>query len=83
MRNIYGSRQLGTLPVMHVPYIPEKTILITKPSNLSIYIQEGTLRRYLKDEPEWDRTSDYQSVNEAYVVEDYEMCALLENVEYD
>ena len=82
MRNIYGTRQLGTLPTLHVPYFPEKTILITKPSNLSIYIQEGTLRRYLKDEPEWDRTSDFQSVNEAFVVEDYEMVALLENVEY-
>ena len=34
----------------------------------------------LKDEPEADQIANYESVNEAYVVEDYGMCALVENI---
>ena len=83
VRNIYANKQLGTLPALHVPHFPAGTILITHPSNLSIYIQNGSIRRNIKDEPEWDRLADYQSVNECFVVEDYEKCALLENVEYE
>lgn len=82
-RTIYANKQLGTLPAIHVPHFPAKTMLITRPDNLSIYLQDGTARRVIKDEPEWDRTSDYQSVNECFVVEDYGMAALIENVEYD
>jgi hypothetical protein len=54
--------------------------LITRLDNLSIYVQEGTRRRFLKDEPEYDRVVNYESVNEAYVVEDYGMVALVENI---
>lgn len=82
VRNIYANKQLGTLPALHVPYFPQGKILITSADNLSIYIQNGTIRRNIKDEPEWDRFADYQSVNECFVVEDYEKCALLENIEY-
>lgn len=81
-RTIYANKQLGTLPAIHVPHFPANTMLITRPDNLSIYLQDGTARRLIKDEPEWDRTTDYQSINEAYVVEDYGMAALIENVEY-
>jgi hypothetical protein len=30
-RTIYANKQLGTLPAMHVPSFPAKTILITTP----------------------------------------------------
>lgn len=83
VRNIYANKQLGTIQALHVPFFPQGKILITSPDNLSIYIQNGTIRRLIKDEPEWDRLADYQSVNESFVVEDYEKCALIENVEYD
>lgn len=82
VRNIYANKQLGTLPAMHVPNFPSGKILITSADNLSIYIQNGSIRRHIKDEPEWDRLADYQCANEAFVVEDYEKCCLLENVEY-
>lgn len=82
VRNIYANKQLGTLPALHVPYVPAGSILITSTDNLSIYIQNGSIRRHIKDEPEWDRLSDYQCANEAFVVEDYEKCCLIENVEY-
>ena len=54
--------------------------MITKLSNLSIYWQEETRRRHLKDEPEYDRIANYESVNEAYVVEEYELAVLVENI---
>jgi P2 family phage major capsid protein len=80
-RTIYANKQLGTLPAMHVPKFPAKTILITTPDNLSIYLQSGTLNRSIVEQPEWDRAVDFQSVNEDFVVEDYSKCVLIENIE--
>lgn len=82
-RIIYANKQLGTLPAMYVPKFPAKTILITTPDNLSIYIQNGTFNRSIVDQPEWDRAVDFQSINEDYVVEDYTKCLLIENIELD
>lgn len=78
---IYANKQLGTLPAVHVPNFPAKTILITSADNLSIYLQSGTLVRMITEQPEWDRAVDWQSVNEDFVVEDYTKCALIENIE--
>lgn len=80
---IYGDKKLGTLPPVYPHNFPANTILITTLDNLSIYIQEGTLNRYIQAQPEWDRDVDYQSVNEDYVVEDYFKCALLEGIEIE
>lgn len=82
-RTIYANKQLGTLKALHVPHFPAKTILITTPDNLSIYMQSGTLNRSIIEQPEWDRAVDFQSVNEDFVVEDYSKCVLLENIEVD
>jgi len=82
-RTIYANKQLGTLQALHVPKFPAKTILITTPDNLSIYMQSGTLNRSIVEQPEWDRAVDYQSVNEDFVVEDYAKCVLLENIEVE
>lgn len=57
---------------------PERGLVITAPKNLSIYQQEGTVRRHLKDNPSKDQTEDYNSFNEAYVVEDTEALVALE-----
>jgi len=43
-------------------------------------VQEGTRRRQFKDEPALDQIENYESVNESYVVEDYGVCALVENI---
>ncbi|MNG37890.1 Phage major capsid protein, P2 family [compost metagenome] len=56
-------------------------MLVTTLGNLSIYFQEGARRRHIKDEPEYDRIADYQSSNDAYVIEDFGLVALVENIE--
>lgn len=79
-RILRSTKQIGGLPAVRVPFFPANAVLITKLSNLSIYWQEGSRRRQLKDEPELDRIVNFESMNEAYVVEEYEMCALVENI---
>lgn len=78
---IVAKARVGGLPVVDAPFFPEGTILVTTLANLSIYVQEGGRRRYLKDEPEYDRIADYQSSNDAYVIEDFGLVALAEHVE--
>ncbi|MDG2513192.1 phage major capsid protein, P2 family [Sphingobium yanoikuyae] len=73
-------KQLAGKRAVIVPFFPEDAMLITSLDNLSIYWQEGTRRRQIKDEPALDQIENYESVNEAYVVEDYGRCALVENV---
>ncbi len=78
---IVNRARLGGLPIVDAPYFPDGTVLITTLNNLSIYWQEGARRRHLKDEPEYDRVADYQSSNDAYVIEDFGLVALVENIE--
>lgn len=80
-QEIVSRARLGGLPVVDAPFFPEGTVLVTFLKNLSIYWQEGARRRHLKDEPEYDRIADYQSSNDAYVVEDFGAAALVENIE--
>src|SRR3989344_4545505 len=68
------------LPAVRVPFFPANAVMITRLDNLSIYFQEGTRRRQVKDEPALDQIENYESVNEDYVVEDYELCSLVENI---
>ncbi len=79
-RIIRSTKQIGGLPAVRVPFFPGNAILITRLDNLSIYWQEGTRRRQLKDESEYDRIANYESVNEDYVVEEYELVVLVENI---
>lgn len=79
-RILRSTKTLGGLPAVRVPFFPAGSLLITRLDNLSIYYQEGTRRRQLKDEPEYNRIANYESVNEAYVIEEYEMCAFVENI---
>jgi P2 family phage major capsid protein len=72
--------RLGGLPPELVPYFPAGTILITSYDNLSVYWQEGARRRYVKDKPERDRIENYESSNDAYVVERYGKSVLIENI---
>lgn len=78
---IVTKARLGGLPIIDAPYFPDGTVLITTLANLSIYYQEGARRRYVKDEPEYDRIADYQSSNDAYVIEDFGLVALVENIQ--
>jgi len=78
---IMASKRLGNLPAYRVPFFPAGTVLITKFDNLSIYQQDGKNRRHIKDVPEMDQIEDYQSSNDAYVIEDTDYVVLIENIE--
>ncbi|EOU6252608.1 capsid protein, partial [Escherichia coli] len=43
---------------------------------------KGTMRRLMKDEPEYNRIATYQSINDAYVVEDYGKCAMVTGLKF-
>ncbi|MGV3511911.1 MAG: phage major capsid protein, P2 family [Novosphingobium sp.] len=77
---IMSTKRLGGLPAMRVPGFPNGTVFITRLDNLSIYYQDGKMRRLVKDEPELDQVTDYQSSNEAYVIEDLEYACMVENI---
>lgn len=74
------QKQLGGLPGIVVPYFPANSILVTMPSNLSIYYQKGARRRQVIDEPKRDRIANYESSNDAYVIEDNGAAAMVENI---
>lgn len=69
------------MPAARVPYFPDNAILITRFDNLSIYFQEGARRRRVEDVPKRDRIENYESSNDAYVIEDLGLAALVENIE--
>ena len=78
---VRSQRRLGGLPAITVPYFPENKVLITRPDNLSIYWQLSARRRTIVDNAKRDRIENYESSNDAYVVEDYGLTALIENIE--
>jgi len=79
-RILRSTKQIGGLQAVAVPFFPATSIMITTLKNLAIYVQEGSRRRLVRDEPKLDQIENYESVNEAYVVEDYELVALVENI---
>lgn len=78
---VRSQRRLGGLPAVTVPYFPENKVLITRLDNLSIYWQESARRRSIVDNAKRDRIENYESSNDAYVIEDYGLTALIENIE--
>lgn len=75
-----SAKRVGGLQAVTVPFFPARAVAITTLDNLSIYYQNGTRRRHIMDNPKRDRIETYESVNEAYVVEDYDAFALCENI---
>lgn len=78
---IMARARIGGLPPVDAPFFPDGTVLVTTLNNMSIYFQESARRRHIKEEPEFDRIADYQSSNDAYVIEDFGLVALVENIE--
>lgn len=78
---IISQKRIGGLPAARVPFFPDNAILITRFDNLSIYFQEGARRRRVEDVPKRDRIENYESSNDAYVIEDLGLAALVENIE--
>ena len=79
---ITSAKQLGGLKVVRVPFFPAKSLMVTRLDNLSLYYQEGARRRAVIDNPKRDRVENYESSNDAYVVEDYDGIAIAENIEF-
>ncbi|SFO51756.1 phage major capsid protein, P2 family [Variovorax sp. OK605] len=78
---VRSQRRLGGLPGVTVPYFPPNKVLITRADNLSIYWQESARRRTVVDNAKRDRIENFESSNDAFVVEDYGLTALIENIE--
>jgi P2 family phage major capsid protein len=80
LATIITNQLVGGMRSIIVPFFPADSIFITSLDNLSIYFQEGSRRRRIADNPKRDRLEDFQSVNEAYVVEDYKKTAVMANI---
>ncbi|WP_432239896.1 phage major capsid protein, P2 family [Herbaspirillum robiniae] len=78
---IVSQKRIGQMPAVRVPFFPDNAMLITRLDNLSIYVQDGSRRRRMVDVPERDRIENYESSNDAYVVEDVGLAALVQNIE--
>lgn len=78
---IVSQKRVGGLPAARVPNFPANAILVTRFDNLSRYFQDGARRRTIVDNAKRDQIENYESSNDAYVVEDYGLAALAENIE--
>lgn len=78
---IVSQKRIGGLQAVRAPFVPDGKIFITALSNLSIYWQEGARRRHIVEEPNFNRIANYESSNDAYVIEDYGFGCLIENIE--
>ena len=77
---VLAQRRMGGLQPVEVPYCPDNGMLITSLQNLAIYFQTGGRRRFVKEAPEKNRIENYESSNDAYVIEDYGFGCLIENI---
>jgi P2 family phage major capsid protein len=78
---VVSQKRVGGLPAVTVPYFPADGVLITRLDNLSLYYQEGARRRSIVENAKRDRIENYESSNDAYVVEDFGAGCFVENIE--
>jgi len=78
---IISQKRVGGLPAVQVPFFPEHTVAITSLDNLSLYWQIGARRRHMQENPARNRVDTFESSNDDYVVEDYGLMAVVENIE--
>lgn len=78
---VISQKRVGGMQAVQVPFFPENALFITTLDNLSVYWQRGGRRRHIVENPGRSRVEDYQSSNEAFVIEDVGQAVLLENIE--
>ena len=78
---LMSTRRLGGLQAAVVPHFPANALIVTPLANLSIYYQRSARRRMLIDNPKRDRLENYESSNDAYVIEDFGAAVFAENIE--
>lgn len=71
----------GGLKAVSIPYFPSNAILITRLDNLSLYLHLNNIRRKAFDTPQKDSVETFCSLNVDYIVEDFNACCLIENIE--
>lgn len=79
---IISQKRIGGQQGVQAPFFPAGKVLITTLDNLSIYYQNGKRRRTIVDNAKRDRIENYESSNDAYVVEDYGRGVLVENITF-
>ncbi|PKG93658.1 phage major capsid protein, P2 family [Pseudomonas sp. Choline-3u-10] len=79
---VMSQKRLGGLPAVRVPFFPATGLMVTRLDNLSIYWQESTRRRQVADNAKRDRIENFESVNDAYVIEDLGCAAMAENIAF-
>jgi P2 family phage major capsid protein len=77
---LMSARHIGGLPPVDLPFFPENTLAITTFDNLSIYYQKGSRRRHLVENPKRNQLENYESVREAYVLQDNGLMVVAENI---
>ncbi|WP_443749717.1 phage major capsid protein, P2 family [Asticcacaulis solisilvae] len=77
---VMSTKRVGNLPAFTVPFFPDGKLMVTRFDNLSIYQQEGANRRTVVDHAAADQVEDFQSSNDAYVIEDTDYALLVENI---
>lgn len=77
---IISQKRIGGLQAVRVPFFPAGTMMVNRLDNLSRYYQEGARRRTIVDNAKRDQIENYESSNDAYVVEDYGLGCLIENI---
>lgn len=82
LARLLNQSRIGGIPSLQAPFMKLGSILITVPENLAIYYQEGGRRRTITDNAKKDRIENYESSNDAYVVEDFGAACLIENVTF-
>jgi P2 family phage major capsid protein len=80
LESMLSNKALGAKPTITVPYFPATAFAITSLDNLSIYVQDGSRRRRIKDHAELDQVEDFQSANVDYIVEDYDKMCMYDGV---
>lgn len=77
---VISQKRVGGLQAVRVPFIPANTVMVTTLDNLSIYYQDGARRRTVVDNAKRDQIENYESSNDAYVVEDYGRGCVITNI---
>ncbi|MGP9466757.1 phage major capsid protein, P2 family [Halomonas sp. TP35] len=78
---VISQKRIGGLQGMDVPFFPDNALMVTTLDNLSVYWQNGARRRHVTENPRRNRVENFESSNDAYVVEDFGAGCLVENIE--
>ncbi|PZW46368.1 phage major capsid protein, P2 family [Pseudomonas sp. URMO17WK12:I2] len=78
---IISQKRMGGKQPVEVPHVPDGAMLITTLENLAIYWQISGRRRHIQENPSKNRIENFESSNDDYVVEDYGLGCLIENIE--